>query len=236
MRFVSPTRLVRGVAISFSLLLATAAMTATVGTRPAEAQAPRDIVDTAVAAGQFGTLAKALGAGNLVDTLKGPGPFTVFAPTDAAFAKVPADALNQTLANQQLLRSVLTYHVTGGKLTAADLASRGQVASVQGGALTISTQGGAKVNGVSIVQADIQASNGIIHVIDTVLTPPGAGNMAGMAPAPSAMGPGMQPGALPTAGDADVTSLPMTLAMFGAALLALGAFFVYGRPLVNRSR
>lgn len=243
MRILSPTRLLRGAALSFSLLIATTALTASVDTRPVEAQAQRDIVDTAVAAGQFGTLAKALQAGNLVDTLKGPGPFTVFAPNDAAFNKVPSDNLNQTLQNQELLRSVLTYHVAPGRLTAAELTSRGSVPSVQGGTLTITTQGGAKVNGANIVATDIQASNGIIHVIDTVLTPPGAGEMAGMAPAPSAMGGGMQqgmqqgtqPGALPRAGEADETSLPLGLALFGSVLAALGALVVL-RPATNRVR
>ncbi len=199
------------------------------------AQAQRDIVDTAVAAGSFGTLASALQAGNLVDTLKGPGPFTVFAPSDAAFQKVPQDALNQTLQNQQLLRSVLTYHVTAGRMSAADLAQRGQVPSVQGGVLQIGQ--GPAVNGVRIVQADIQASNGVIHVIDTVLTPPGAGNMAGMAPAPSAQGAGMgQPGTLPRSGVADTASSPLALGLFGLAVLALGGFFVLRRPAAGRAR
>ena len=239
MRIASPTRLARGAVLSLSLLLATTALTATVGAQPASAQAQRDIVETAMAAGSFSTLAQALQAGGLVDTLKGPGPFTVFAPTDAAFGKVPQQDLNQTLQNQQLLRSVLTYHVTAGRLNAAELAQRGQVASVQGGALSVGQ--GPAVNGVRIVQADIAASNGVIHVIDTVLTPPGAGTMAGMAPAPSAQGAGMgqgagQPGTLPRAGLADTLSTPIALALFGLAVLGLGGLLLVRRPAATRTR
>ena len=227
MRIVPPSRLVRGAVLSLSLLLATAALTGPVSTPAASAQAQRDIVETAMAAGQFGTLARALQAGGLVDTLKGPGPFTVFAPNDAAFSKVPAENLNQTLQNQQLLRSVLTYHVTAGRLSAADLASRQQVPSVQGGLLTFMTNP-PRVNGVNIVQADIQASNGVIHVIDTVLTPPGAGVMAGMAPAPA-------PATRPRTGDADGPATPVLAGLLGLALLALGGLsFGLRRPAGRR--
>ncbi|MFN8632975.1 MAG: fasciclin domain-containing protein [Chloroflexota bacterium] len=232
------SRFTRFAALSLSLLLAATALTVTFDTKPAEAQAQKDIVDTAVAAGQFTTLAKALQAGNLVDTLKGPGPFTVFAPTDAAFAKVPAADLNNTLGNQQLLRSVLTYHVAAGKMTAADLAAKMQVPSVQGGLLNITTQGGPKVNGVNIVQTDIQASNGIIHVIDVVLTPPGAGVMNGMAPAPSASGMPMQqsmPGQLPRAGEADTTALPIGIGLLGLLMVALGGTALFARASSRRA-
>ena len=233
MRIICPTRFVRGTILSLALLVATAALTATFGVQPASAQPQRDIVETAMAAGQFNTLAQALQAGNLVDTLKGPGPFTVFAPNDAAFSKVPQQNLNQTLQNQQLLRSVLTYHVTAGRLNAAELAQRGQVPSVQGGALQIGA--GPTVNGVRIVQADIPASNGVIHVIDTVLTPPGAGTMAGMAPAPGAQGMG-QPATLPQSGVADTLSTPIALGLFGLAVLGLGGLLLLRRPAAARGR
>lgn len=130
----------------------------------------KDIVDTAVAAGKFTTLATALKAAGLVDTLKGPGPFTVFAPTDEAFAKVPKADLDALLADKAKLTAVLTYHVVPGKVMARDVKA-GQVATVQGGKLTLGTMGGVTVDNARVVQADIVASNGVIHVIDSVVIP-----------------------------------------------------------------
>ncbi|MBX3599418.1 MAG: fasciclin domain-containing protein [Rubrivivax sp.] len=130
----------------------------------------KDIVDTAVAAGKFNTLATALKAAGLVDTLKGPGPFTVFAPTDEAFAKVPKADLDALLADKAKLTAVLTYHVVPGKVMAKDVRA-GQVATVQGGKLTLGTMGGVTVDNAKVVQADIVASNGVIHVIDSVVIP-----------------------------------------------------------------
>jgi len=135
----------------------------------ATAQA-KDIVDTAVGAGQFNTLATALQKAGLVDTLKGKGPFTVFAPTDAAFAKVPKDQLDALLADKAKLAAVLTYHVVPGKVMAKDVKA-GQVKTVQGSALTVTTAGGVKVDNANVTQADIVADNGVIHVIDTVVMP-----------------------------------------------------------------
>ena len=139
---------------------------------PALAQAPAraDIVDTAVAAGQFKTLATALQAAGLIDTLKGKGPFTVFAPTDAAFAKIPKAQLDALLADKAKLTAVLTYHVVPGKVMAKDVKA-GKVKTVQGGELTLGTTGGVTVDGAKVVQADIAADNGVIHVIDTVVLP-----------------------------------------------------------------
>ena len=131
----------------------------------------QDIVDTAVAAGSFQTLATALTAAGLVDTLKGEGPFTVFAPTDAAFAKLPAGTVEALLADKAKLTAVLTYHVVAGKVTAADVVKLSSAKTVQGGALAIDASQGVKVNGANVVQADVMASNGVIHVIDTVLIP-----------------------------------------------------------------
>ncbi|MCM2268710.1 MAG: fasciclin domain-containing protein [Thermoanaerobaculia bacterium] len=131
----------------------------------------QDIVDTAVAAGSFKTLATALTAAGLVDTLKGAGPFTVFAPTDAAFAKLPAGTVEALLADKAKLTQVLTYHVVAGKVTAADVVKLTNATTVQGGALAIDATQGVKVNGANVVQADVMASNGVIHVIDTVLIP-----------------------------------------------------------------
>ncbi len=130
-----------------------------------------DIVDTAVGAGQFGTLAKALTVAGLVDTLKGTGPFTVFAPTDAAFAKIPADKLNALLADKAALTKVLTYHVVSGEIVAADV-KPGQVKTVEGQYLTVTASpAGVKVNDANVIKTDIMASNGVIHVIDTVVLP-----------------------------------------------------------------
>ena len=136
----------------------------------ASAQA-NDIVDTAVAAGSFKTLATALGAAGLVDTLKGKGPFTVFAPTDEAFAKIPKADLDALLKDKAKLTAVLTYHVVPGKVMAKDVKA-GQVKTVQGSNITISTSSGnVSVNNAKVVKTDIVADNGVIHVIDTVIMP-----------------------------------------------------------------
>lgn len=131
----------------------------------------KDIVDTAVAAGSFKTLATALTAAGLVDTLKGPGPFTVFAPTDEAFAKLPAGTVEALLADKEKLTKVLTYHVVAGKVAAADVVKLQQATTVQGGTVKIDATAGVKVNDATVVKADVMASNGVIHVIDTVLLP-----------------------------------------------------------------
>ena len=134
----------------------------------------KDIVDTAVAAGSFKTLAKALAAADLVDTLKGAGPFTVFAPTDEAFAKLPAGTLESLLKpeNKAQLRRILTYHVVSGKVMAADVVKLKSAKAVSGDAVSITVMGsGVTVNRSKVVKTDIVASNGVIHVIDTVLIP-----------------------------------------------------------------
>ncbi len=135
--------------------------------------ADMDIIDTAVADGSFKTLAAALTAAGLVDTLKGAGPFTVFAPTDAAFAALPAGTVDDLLKpeNKDKLVAILTFHVVPGKVMAGELSEGMQAASVQGGMLTFTLDGGAKVNGAAISATDIAASNGVIHVIDQVLLP-----------------------------------------------------------------
>ena len=130
----------------------------------------KDIVDTAVAAGDFKTLAVALEKAGLIDTLKGKGPFTVFAPTDAAFAKVPKKDLDALLADKSKLASVLTYHVVPGTVMAKDVKA-GKVKTVQGSGLTLSTSDGVKVDGANVVKTDIVADNGVIHVIDSVVLP-----------------------------------------------------------------
>ena len=130
----------------------------------------KDIVDTAVGAGTFKTLAAALTAAGLVDTLKGKGPFTVFAPTDEAFAKIPKADLDALLKDKAKLTSVLTYHVVAGKVMAADVKA-GKVKTVQGSELTVTTAGGVKVNDAHVVKTDIVADNGVIHVIDSVVIP-----------------------------------------------------------------
>ncbi len=130
----------------------------------------KDIVDTAVAAGSFKTLATALQAAGLVDTLKGKGPFTVFAPTDEAFAKIPKADLDALLKDKAKLTAVLTYHVVPGKVMAKDVKA-GNVKTVQGSNIALATTGGVTVNNAKVVSADVGASNGVIHVIDTVLMP-----------------------------------------------------------------
>jgi len=130
----------------------------------------KDIVDTAVGAGNFTTLATALKEAGLVNTLKGKGPFTVFAPTDEAFAKVPKADLDALLKDKKKLKAVLTYHVVPGKVMAADVKA-GKVKTVQGSALTVTTDGGVMVDNAKVTSTDIAADNGVIHVIDTVLMP-----------------------------------------------------------------
>ncbi len=130
-----------------------------------------DIVDTAVGAGSFGTLVTAVKAAGLVETLKSAGPFTVFAPTDEAFAKIPAATLNAVLADKEKLTAILTYHVVAGKVMAADVVNLTSATTVQGGTLKIDATNGVKVNGANVVTADIECDNGVIHVIDTVLMP-----------------------------------------------------------------
>ena len=142
---------------------------AAIGAAAFAAQA-KDIVDTAVAAGNFKTLVAAVQAAGLVDTLKGAGPFTVFAPTDEAFAKIPKADLDALLKDKSKLTAVLTYHVVAGKVMAKDVKA-GKVKSVQGSELTLATSGGVTVDGAKVVAADIVADNGVIHVIDTVLIP-----------------------------------------------------------------
>ena len=130
-----------------------------------------DIVDTAVSAGQFKTLVKAVQEAGLVETLKGKGPFTVFAPTDEAFAKLPAGTLDALLKDRQKLAAILTYHVVPGKVMAAQV-KPGQVKTVQGQSLTVTSRSGAvMVDNAKVVKADIVADNGVIHVIDTVVLP-----------------------------------------------------------------
>jgi uncharacterized surface protein with fasciclin (FAS1) repeats len=147
--------------------------TATLMAVPAYAQ-EADIVDTAVAAGSFTTLVAAVEAAGLVETLKGDGPFTVFAPTDAAFAALPAGTVEDLLKpeNKEKLVSVLTYHVVPGKVMSTDLTEGMKAATVQGSEVTITLDGGPKVNGATISAPDVAASNGVIHVIDAVILPP----------------------------------------------------------------
>lgn len=135
------------------------------------AWAASDIVDTAVSAGKFNTLVTAVKAADLVDTLKGPGPYTVFAPTDEAFAKIPKADLDALLANKEKLAAVLTYHVVPGKVMAAQV-KPGNVKTAQGSDIAITVDNGkVKVNDANVIQTDIETSNGVIHVIDSVIMP-----------------------------------------------------------------
>ncbi len=131
----------------------------------------QNIVEIAVASGSFKTLVTALTAADLVETLSGPGPFTVFAPTDDAFAKIPAETLAAVLADKEKLTAILTYHVVAGKVMAADVMTMSEAMTVQGSNVMVSAMDGVKINDAMVVTADIEASNGMIHVIDTVLMP-----------------------------------------------------------------
>jgi uncharacterized surface protein with fasciclin (FAS1) repeats len=140
----------------------------------AAAQERKDIVDTAVAAGSFQTLAKALDAAGLVETLKGKGPFTVFAPTDEAFAKLPAGTLDELLKpeNKAKLTAILTYHVVPGKVLASQVVNLQSAKTINGQSVTITTEGGTvMVDNAKVIKTDILCSNGVIHVIDSVLLP-----------------------------------------------------------------
>jgi uncharacterized surface protein with fasciclin (FAS1) repeats len=129
-----------------------------------------DIVDTAVKAGNFKTLVTAVQAAGLVDTLKGKGPFTVFAPTDEAFAKIPKAQLDALIKDKAALTKVLTYHVVPAAVMSTDVKA-GKVKTVQGSEITVTTEGGVKVNGAKVIAVDVKADNGVIHVIDTVIMP-----------------------------------------------------------------
>jgi uncharacterized surface protein with fasciclin (FAS1) repeats len=140
----------------------------------AKTKATKDVVDTAVAAGNFGTLAAALKAAGLVETLKGKGPFTVFAPTDAAFAKLPAGTVENLLKpeNKAQLTNILTYHVVAGSVKAADVVKLTEAKTVQGQSVKITVKDGkVSVDGATVTATDIAASNGVIHVIDSVMMP-----------------------------------------------------------------
>jgi uncharacterized surface protein with fasciclin (FAS1) repeats len=135
-----------------------------------------DIVDTAVSAGSFSTLVAAVKAAGLVDTLKGPGPFTVFAPTDAAFAKLPEGTVESLLKpeNRDKLVAILTYHVVPGKVMSGDIAGKTmEVKTVQGGMIDVDARNGVMVDNAQVIGADVPASNGVIHAIDTVILPKG---------------------------------------------------------------
>ncbi|MFT5449192.1 MAG: putative surface protein with fasciclin (FAS1) repeats [Gammaproteobacteria bacterium] len=157
-------------------LLSAVACFALVGAVHAGDYGKKDIVDTAASAGSFGTLVAAVKAAGLVDTLKGPGPFTVFAPTDAAFAKLPAGTVEMLLepANRDKLVAILTYHVVPGKIMAGDIAGKKtSVQTVQGENIDVDAMDGVMINTATVTSADIEASNGVIHVIDTVIMPKG---------------------------------------------------------------
>ena len=133
----------------------------------------KDIVDTAISAGQFKTLVAAVKAADLVETLKGEGPFTVFAPTDEAFAKVPKEQLEALLKDKKALTAVLTYHVVSGKVMAADVVKIETAKTVQGKSIDIVTKDGkVTINGANVIKTDIVCKNGVIHVIDAVILPP----------------------------------------------------------------
>jgi uncharacterized surface protein with fasciclin (FAS1) repeats len=160
---------------ALALLVATSASAQMMETSTAMANSPKTIVDVAVEAGSFKTLVAALKAADLVGTLQGKGPFTVFAPTDEAFAKLPAGTVDALLKDPKKLAAILTYHVVSGEVKAADLIKAGGATpqTLEGQALDIQVRNGkVYVNGAQVTAADVAATNGVIHVIDTVLLPP----------------------------------------------------------------
>jgi uncharacterized surface protein with fasciclin (FAS1) repeats len=176
MDLIASTRQATQETTMMTTTIALLALTLSTAGIAAQGAASRDIVDTAVANGSFTTLATALKAAGLVETLKGQGPFTVFAPTDAAFAKLPAGTVESLLKpeNKDKLRRVLTYHVVAGKVGAAEVVKMTSAKTVAGDPITIRANGGSvAVNDARVVTADVAASNGVIHVIDTVLIPAG---------------------------------------------------------------
>lgn len=154
-----------------TLMAATATFALTAGSVFAESHS-MDIVDTAIDAGNFTTLVAAIEAAGLVDTLKGEGPFTVFAPTDEAFAALPEGTVEDLLADPDALAAILTYHVVPGAVMSGDLSDGMTATTVNGADVTITTEGGVMVNDANVTTADIAASNGVIHVIDAVMMPP----------------------------------------------------------------
>jgi len=154
----------------FKLVTTLGIVAASVAATPSIA-ADKDIVDTAISAGAFKTLVTAVQKAGLVETLKGKGPFTVFAPSDEAFAKIPKAQLDALLADKAALTKVLTYHVVAGKVMAADVVKMKEAKSVQGGMIAIDTTAGVKVDKATVTSTDILATNGVIHVIDTVMMP-----------------------------------------------------------------
>lgn len=154
-------------------LIATPAVAGDCGMRVQKASKTMsaDIVDTAVAAGSFETLVAAVQAAGLVDTLKSDGPFTVFAPTDEAFAKLPEGTVESLLKDKEALTKVLTYHVVPGKVMAKDVVGLTSAKTVQGQSITIDTKDGVKVDNANVIKTDIETSNGVIHVIDSVILP-----------------------------------------------------------------
>ena len=174
---------------------------------PALAQDEQDIVDVAVANGNFTTLVAAVEAAGLVDTLKSEGPFTVFAPTDEAFAALPEGTVEALLADIPALTDILLYHVVAGKVMAADVVNLDSADTVQGQpvAITVDADGNVFVNDAQVIITDVEASNGVIHVIDAVIIPPAE-----------------EPAALPATGADNTSSTLLIVLAIGAGLLALG--------------
>jgi len=180
-KFITSTIAVSALAIS-ATAIASNYNQADASQNTAEEQAPtaapsKDIVDTALSAGSFNTLATALQEAGLIDALRGDGPFTIFAPTDEAFSKIPADQLNAILADKARLTEILTYHVVAGNVKAEEVIKLNSAKTLQGGEVAISTANGVQVNDANVIQTDIATSNGVIHVIDTVLLPEGSSSV-----------------------------------------------------------
>jgi len=189
----------------------------------------KNIVETAVAAGNFKTLTEAVTAAGLVETLSGPGPFTVFAPTDEAFAKVPKGVLEALMANKTLLTSVLTYHVVPGAVMSSDLKDGMSVKTVEGSDVKIAiSPAGVMVNNAKVIQPDIKASNGVIHAIDSVILPPAAAKVVA-AVGSAAAAAGKVEAAAKKAESAKQNSMPGFESIFAIAGLLSVAFIAFRR-------
>lgn len=157
--------------MSLKKILITLAAVAIIPAAHAGSYAKKDIVDTAISAGSFSTLVSAVQAAGLVEVLKGDGPFTVFAPTDEAFSKIPAEDLQALLKDKEALGKVLTYHVVPGKVMASDVVNLDSATTVEGSEITIAANDGVMVDNANVIKTDIETSNGVIHVIDSVILP-----------------------------------------------------------------
>ncbi|MBX7110977.1 MAG: fasciclin domain-containing protein [Dehalococcoidia bacterium] len=227
---------IAGLAAALAVMasVSAAGVTGSAGESRAPEQATANIVDTAAANGNFKTLLAAVEAAGLTSTLKGPGPFTVFAPTDAAFAALPAGTVDSLLKDPAKLKDILLYHVVSGQVLAADAAKLTEAKTVQGGSLPIVAAGGTvTVGGAKVVTADVRASNGVIHVIDKVLIPPASAAPSATAAAATQATPAATPQAPRTGNAGAATDDSGSALWIGSLALVALALPVAARRLAS---